>query len=129
MLQSKCLSLFLALLLSYGAVEMMSCTKEVASPCEVTYDNEVKSIMANTCAYAGCHSGPTASPYVPAIAKDYTTYDGLKETVENGMFRERAINIQNMPPDAFVPDGRPLSLTSDEMSSLQCWLDSGYPEK
>lgn len=129
MLNSKPYALCVALLLGYSAIEMMSCTNDVANPCEATYESDVKAIVLNTCAYAGCHSGPTASPYVPAIAKDYTTYAGMMETVENGKFAERAINLQTMPPDQFVPDGKPLGLSSEEMSTLQCWLDSGHPEK
>jgi hypothetical protein len=129
MLNSKSYALYVALLLGYSAIEWMSCTKDVANPCEATYESDVNAIVLNTCAYAGCHSGPTASPYVPAIAKDYTSYKGMMETVENGMFRERALELQTMPPVAFVPPGKPIALTSDEISTLKCWLDNGHPEK
>jgi uncharacterized membrane protein len=108
---------------------IISCTSDVVDPCGVTYDAQVRNIVIQTCAYTGCHSGPTASPYVPASAKDYTTYGGMMETVQSGKFRERAIDLQTMPPQAFVPAGKPKSLTTEERDELMCWLDSGHPEK
>jgi len=35
----------------------------------------------------------------------------------------------NMPPVTFVPEGKPTTLDGEEISALQCWLDSGHPEK
>jgi len=117
------------LLFGIPALLMTSCTKDEATPCGVTFENEIHNIMLNTCAYAGCHSGPTASPYVPASAKDFTSYEGMMETVENGKFAERALEQLNMPPVTFVPAGKPTTLDGEEISALQCWLDSGHPEK
>ena len=110
-------------------LSVISCTSDVVDPCGVTYDSQVKNIVIQTCAYTGCHSGATASPYVPASAKDYTNYGGMMETVQNGKFRERAIDLQTMPPQAFVPTGKPKSLTTEERDELMCWLDTGHPEK
>ena len=106
-----------------------SCTKDEEPACGVTFENEVYAIMLNSCAYAGCHSGATASPYVPASAKDFTSFEGLMETVENGKFALRAIEQLNMPPVTFVPPGKPATLNQEEIDALQCWLDSGHPEK
>ena len=117
------------LLFSVLALLITSCTKDEVTPCGVTFENEVQNIMMNTCAYAGCHSGPTASPYVPASAKDFTTYEGMMETVENGKFALRALEQSNMPPVTFVPAGKPTALDGEEISALQCWLENGHPEK
>src|SRR6187401_910179 len=92
-------SIFITLI-CFQVIFYTSCTYDVADPCSTTYNSDVQAIMLKSCAYAGCHSGATASPYVPASAKDYTTYEGMMETVQNGKFEERAIVLQNMPPAA-----------------------------
>jgi len=122
-------SLIILFVVASTTLLVTSCSKDEEPSCGATFENEVQAIMVNTCAYAGCHSGPTASPYVPATAKDYTTYDGMMESVESGKFELRALEQQNMPPVTFVPPGKPVSLTPDEISTIQCWLDSGHPER
>lgn len=120
-----------SLLLILVTIQLMystSCTYDVADPCRTTFNSEVQDIMLKSCAYAGCHSGQTASPYVPASAKDYTSYAGMMETVLNGSFAVRALDLQNMPPAAFTPADRPKSLTADEIATLSCWLENGHPE-
>ena len=120
----------LAVALVSSLLSVVACTTDVNEPsCGATYDVQVKDIMMNTCAYAGCHSGSTASPYVPSSVKDFTNYDGLLTSVENGKFKERALEALTMPPVAFVPAGKPKSLTATEIETLTCWLDSGHPEK
>lgn len=106
---------------------IMSCSKD-SQECAFTYTNDIQPIIANTCAYAGCHSGATASPWVPATSKDYTTYSGLLTSLENGKLKERAIILGNMPDTAFVMPGHPKELTAEEKEKLSCWLDAGYPE-
>jgi len=108
---------------------LVSCTSDVAESCGVTYDAQVKNIMTNTCAYAGCHSGSTASPYVPASVKDFTNYEGLMACIENGSFRVRVLESLTMPPSTFIPAGKPTSLTEAEIETLSCWLESGHPER
>ena len=130
-MQSLHLSRF-TLLLASAAIclnILSACTNDVADPCMTTYQSDVHALMLNSCAYSGCHSGATASPYVPASAKDYTTYEGLMETVQNGKFAERALELRTMPPAAFVPADKPKSLALDEIELLQCWLANGHPEK
>jgi len=119
----------LAVMLVSSLLFMVSCTSDVEESCGATYDTQVKNIMMNTCAYAGCHSGSTASPYVPAAVKDFTNYDGLLACVENGRFKERVLESLTMPPLNFIPEGRPASLTEAEIETLSCWLDSGHPER
>ena|SRR5687767_10640230 len=110
-------------------IMVAACTNDIADPCQTTFESEVKTILARSCAYSGCHSGADASPWVPATAKDYTTYAGIMETVENGKFAERALELQNMPPALFVPEGKPASLTLDEIETLKCWLQNGFPDR
>ena len=120
---------FLVVMVVSSLLFLLSCTSDVDESCGVTFDTQVKNIMMNSCAYAGCHSGSTASPYVPASVKDFTEYDGLTECLQNGRFRERVLESLTMPPLNFIPEGRPTSLTQEEIETLTCWLDSGHPEK
>ena len=103
-------------------LSVISCTSDVVDPCGVTYDSQVKNIVIQTCAYTGCHSGATASPYVPASAKDYTNYGGMMETVQNGKFRERAIDLQTMPPGIWqseLPEDR--DTVEQAVSPIRTW--------
>ena len=97
--------------------------------CDVTYENEVKPIIERSCAYSGCHSGADAGMWVTEGSEDYTNYAGILANLQAGSFRARTIDSLDMPPAAYVPEGRPVSLTQAELDILICWLDNGYPER
>jgi hypothetical protein len=94
-----------------------------------TYENGIRSVITNTCAYAGCHDGGTGIG-----PGDYTGYQGILPHLVNGSFQERVVNQQDdpvlgMPPDASVyAESRQDDLTEREFQVLQCWLLEGYPE-
>lgn len=112
--------------IAFGVV-FAHCTKD-NKPCS-TYDVGIKPIIDQTCAYAGCHSGVTASNYVPNGAKDFTNYANLFPSLENGKFENRALELKNMPNSTYVKEGHPKVLTPEELSLLNCWKDAGFPEK
>ncbi|TVR79907.1 MAG: hypothetical protein EA412_05590 [Chitinophagaceae bacterium] len=104
-----------------------ACTKDKAeSPfdVELCIDNfysfviDVQPIVNNSCAYPGCHG--MLSPY-----GDFTTYEGIKESLENGSFQQRVFEVQNMPPGN-VPESR--RLQTFELEILKCWVNDGYPQ-
>lgn len=116
------------LLLSLFVIAVFACKKEDDS-CKATYDKEVKAIIDNSCAYSGCHSGSTASAFVPQSAKDYTTYEGLLDNLNNGKFATRVLDVKNMPPAAnFIPEGKPTELTAAELDIINCWVENKYPK-
>jgi uncharacterized membrane protein len=80
----------------------------------VTYENTVKDIMTANCTV--CHS-PTGT----ANWLDLTTYQGVKNTVDNGLFNQRVLVLKDMPPSG------PLSVC--EQSKLTQWIADGAPEK
>jgi hypothetical protein len=90
-----------------------------------TYDDDIKPIIDNSCAYSGCHLDGSA----PGI---YIDYEGLLPILESGFFRSRVIfdkddpNI-GMPPN-YAPNDRPQDLTQEELDLITCWLDNGFPE-
>lgn len=116
------------LLLPMFAMAVFACKSEDDS-CEATYSTEVKAILDNSCAYSGCHSGSTASAFVPQSSKDYTAYEGLIENLNSGKFAERVLESKNMPPAAnFIPEGRPTELTAAELEIISCWVKRKYPK-
>jgi uncharacterized membrane protein len=114
------------LLLPLFALAVFACNKK-DDACKTTYSEEVKAIIDNSCAYSGCHSGNTASAWVSEGSKDYTTYEGMLDNLNNGKFALRTLELKNMPPAAnFIPEGRPTELTENELNILKCWMENGY---
>ncbi len=102
---------------------------EACDDINATYDGDVKAIINNSCAYSGCHSGEDGNTFIPEASRDYTTFAGIEGNLTSGSFNARALEAMNMPPAAeFIPEGRPLSLTENELEILNCWKDAGYPE-
>ena len=115
-----CLSVFLAF--SF----LMSCGDDEEPVC-ATYEADIKPIIDISCAYSGCHAGADAGMFVTDISKDYTNYEGLLATIENGSFADRTLDSLDMPP-FYTPDGNPKELTAAELEIIACWLEAGYPE-
>jgi hypothetical protein len=79
----------------------------------VTYDLQIKPIIDNSCAYAGCH-------VQGFIWGNYTSFDGLVPYLNDSKFKKEVINTMNMP------DGFSLSATDFEL--VECWVNNNYPE-
>jgi len=92
------------------------------------YTGEVETIIAESCAYAGCHDGTGTNTAIPDRANDFTSYAGLEASLVSGVFNTRVIVLQNMPPASFVPPGFPTELTASQLEILTCWRDAGFPE-
>lgn len=116
------------LLLPLFTIAVFACKNEEDS-CNATYTEEVKAIIDNSCAYSGCHSGSTASAWVPQSSKDYTNYDGMLGNLNSGKFTERVLELKTMPPAAnFIPEGKPTELSTAELEIIDCWVKSKYPK-
>lgn len=102
-----------------------SCKDE--EPC-ATYETEIKPIIDKGCAYSGCHSGADAGMWVPADESDYTNYEGLLNSLENGTFAVEVIDSLTMPPAAYVQDPHPKELSQSELDIIDCWINDGYPK-
>ena len=92
------------------------------------YTGEVATIIAESCAYAGCHDGTGANTGIPPGANDYTSFAGLQASLTSGAFSNRVLVQQNMPPANSVPPGFPTELTAAQLETLTCWRDAGFPE-
>lgn len=70
-----------------------------------TYDADIKTIIDASC--ISCHS-------------NYSTYAGVKSSVDNGSFEREVISKQTMPEGSKLSDG--------DLSKIKCWLEQGAPE-
>ena len=111
-----------------------SCSSDVlesnGSECddEVSYDNGIKDIIDETCAYSGCHNGGGSAP------GDYRTFDGLQRFINDGSFVERVIDVRDnptrgMPPDRIIyPETLQDDLTESQLELVTCWIQNNFPE-
>ena len=92
-----------------------------ASPCmiEYAYDTNIKTIIDQNCAYSGCHDGASGAP------GNFSSFDGLQGSLDNGRFFNRVIDTRDMPPDYAAG---PTMLQPEELNALQCWAEQSYPE-
>ena len=120
-------------LLSWCAVLLLgSCTSDqlpepMVADCEMnapTYTVEIKPIIDESCAYSGCH--------LDSSPGRFDSYNGLLPYLQDNTFRQRVL-IQRgdpttgMPPD-FAPDSRPTNLTAEQLTTIESWLNAGFPE-
>lgn len=115
-----------SLLFTIIIASVFACKKD--DKCEASYNTNVKAIIDNACSYSGCHSGGDAGMWVPEGSEDYTTFAGLQDNINNGLFKERTLDSLNMPDPMWTPDGNPKFLTQEELDILTCWAENGYPE-
>lgn len=89
----------------------LNCTKEYY------FQDNVKDIMLNSCAYSGCHVDGGEAP------GNFVRYEELIPYIENGNFQRRVFTLQDMPPLS-VTDENTLSLR--DIKILKCWIEQGY---
>ncbi len=87
---------------------------------DITFSEDIVSIVSNSCAYSGCHINNTAPG-------NYDTYAGLLSVLDNGEFLKRVISLKDMPP-SYAPDDKPQELTMEELELIACWAENDYPE-
>lgn len=82
---------------------------------KITYSKDIQPIIENNCAITGCHV-PNGSG-----ASDYSTFDGVKSSADNGELKKRMIDGN--------PSFMPASGKLDEatLSKVTCWLNAGAP--
>ncbi len=76
----------------------------------------VKNIIDNNCATVGCHNAAW-------VGKDFSTYAGVKQIVDNGSFKKRVFDGN----PSFMP--APSGITNDaDLEKLKCWIAQGAKE-
>lgn len=118
--------------LFFSSLLISSCSSDqlpepIMAVCELdppTYEMDIKAIIDESCAYSGCH--------LDSSPGRFDTYNGLLPYLQNNTFRQRVL-IQRgdpttgMPPD-YAVDSRPTNLTQTELTTIECWLEAGFPE-
>lgn len=95
------------------------CSEEMQE--QTRYNTNIKSIIDNSCAYSGCHDG---SQNINE-ASNYTSYQGLLPTLENGLIWRDVFVTVEMPESG--SEGLEF-FTGNNVELLRCWLENGYPE-
>jgi len=97
----------------------VACKKDDPCADSVTYNNQIKSIINSSCAYAGCHNGDVNS----SAPGDYTTLSTLADVTTNGKLNNRVVTLKDMPPSNATG---PKTLTDDQLQLMKCWIQQGY---
>lgn len=107
-------------------IGVYACTKDSVDPVDnscgssFSYNDDVKLIIDNSCAYSGCHDGGGGAP------GNYTSFDGLNDVLMSGFFMSRVVFTKDMPPSYATG---PTELTNNELSIIEEWLSAGFPEE
>jgi len=95
---------------TYDKVEVPK-PKTAAVICDsVQFARDITPILDAKC--NTCHTG--------YFCGDFTTYSGVKNVVDNGLFQHRVLVERTMPPVE--------QLNEEEMQKLRCWIDAGAPQ-
>ena len=94
----------------------VSCKKEELQTPECdgsnpTYDSEISLIINQNCTH--CHGTNSSNG-------DFTSYAGMSTVINNGRFEQEVLIDQTMPQNG--------SLSQDELNTIKCWVENGYPE-
>ena len=81
------------------------------------YDLEVKPIVESNCSTPSCHDGSGNAP------RNYTTYQGMLSTLENGSISDRVLVTLDMPPSYAS-----FQMSAEDLEVLRCWLENGFPK-
>ena len=92
----------------------------------VTYENQMKSIIDNSCAYSGCHDGMDGiGPF------NFNNFEGLSnvfDKIETRVIELKDDPANGMPPNSSVfPRSRKDNLTERELDLFRCWIEAGFP--
>ena len=82
------------------------------NPGEVSYAI-IKPIIDANCATSGCHVPGTGR-------KDLSTYQGMKDIVDDGRLNDRVIIRQDMPPSG--------PLSKCDIAKIEAWIEQGGPQ-
>ncbi len=108
---------FLLITLLAAVIIAGSCKKNKDKPeCDgstPTYNNGISAIINASCLGSSCHGAGTTLP-------NFTTYAGMQPSLTNGKFKTKVIDERSMPKNG--------SLSDEQLTKIQCWIDNNYPE-
>ncbi len=109
-----------SILITGSALFLISCGGTKLEPTcdgsQPTYDNEISPIIMATCSStSSCHGSGASN-----LRGEITSYSEIFVLLENGKFQKRVLEKQTMPKGT--------TLTQEQINTIQCWVDNGYPE-
>ncbi|OFY99255.1 MAG: hypothetical protein A3K10_00055 [Bacteroidetes bacterium RIFCSPLOWO2_12_FULL_31_6] len=117
------MKLLLSILMSFLLLNSCVYNKEkieLPSP-EITYTNYAKNIVGENC--LACHISGYNTNGTPAGNRNFTTYQGVKQAVDDGVFKQRVID--GVAPT--MPYGLP-QLSQEIKDKLTLWINQGAKE-
>lgn len=100
---------------SVALLLFQSCSKQANEVRQdITYNNEVQTIMYNYC--TSCHGGSAPSANV-----DLTTYQNVKNQATQGRLVERMNDPNNPMPASGL-------ISESDRKKIDAWVESGCPE-
>ncbi|HIA12380.1 MAG TPA: hypothetical protein EYN69_09970 [Flavobacteriales bacterium] len=97
-------------------------TAEQCDTATYTFTNDIAIIFATSCATGSCHVGPT-----PMVGLDFSSYQVVKDKIEDGRIPARALDgsPNTMPPS--VPGAPPL-FDAATIAKINQWISEGMCE-
>ena len=86
-------------------------TLDCPTPEVISYADDLNMIIIQNCATSSCHSSTGSAP------GDFSTYDGVKQKVDDGSFQFAVIEQRIMPPSG--------PLNPCDIHLLQVWIERG----
>lgn len=80
----------------------------------LSYDLVIKPIIDTNCAISGCHVSGTGR-------KDLSTYQGLKDVIDDGRLNQFVVIDKSMPPSG------PMSTCN--IAKIEAWIQDGGPSQ
>jgi hypothetical protein len=80
----------------------------------IDYNLDIKPIVDSNCALSGCHISGTGR-------KDFSTFQGLKDVLDDGRLRQHVVINKTMPPSG------PLSTCN--IAKIDAWIQAGGPSQ
>jgi len=88
---------------------------EIDSCGEITYTDQLATIINNSCAFTGCHVSGSNAP------GDFSNYASMLSRLESGLIKDRVITQGNMPI-------APGELSAEDLELFKCWIEKDFPE-
>jgi hypothetical protein len=76
----------------------------------LSYDLVIKPIIDSNCAISGCHVSGTGR-------KDLSTYQGVKDVVDDGRLNQNVVVEKTMPPSG--------ALSTCNIAKIEAWIQDG----
>ena len=79
----------------------------------VSFSKDIMPLIQSGCATTGCHVQGGSGNGI------FENYQGVKDKVDNGSFKDRVITLRDMPPSS--------PLSNCQIAYIEAWINEGAP--